>query len=239
MLIGGPGVGKTAFLCALANHLNCALGKVREGVYLESSDLQELWYLMREKCELGTISSTSGATSYNLLVRDAQDPEVARWMRLRITDYNGEQVGGQTLTPEFLKNLRTARGLLFFVDDRNFPDLLPKGGVAGLAGGDHKDTAELAARYTRILQRYFDVNKDVLHVPVGLVVNKADVLLGLTNLLSLNPPSLIPERTKMELVHTGLRVQAEAATRLSGCALAYITTLRSVGIARISALCSS
>jgi hypothetical protein len=51
-------------------------------------------------------------------------------------------------------------------------------------------------------------------------VNKADLLLGSTNLLSLNPPSLIPERTKMELVHTGLRVQAEAADpfeRLRSC----------------------
>ena len=97
------------------------------------------------------------------------------------------------------------------MDERNFPDLLSNGGVVGgLTGGDHKDAAELAARYARILQRYFEVNKDALHLPVALVVNKADLLLGSTNLLSLNPPVLIPEQTKMELVHAGLQVQAEA-----------------------------
>ncbi|HXY48237.1 MAG TPA: hypothetical protein VEI01_02220 [Terriglobales bacterium] len=218
MLIGGPGVGKTAFLCALANHLNCARGHVREGVCVESSDLQELSYLMREKWEFGSNASTSEATSYDLLVRDAQDPEVARWMRLRFTDYNGEQASRQTLSRELLTNLRTARGLLFLLDDRTFPDLLPNGGAS--SSTHHEDSTELAARYTRILQRYFDVNKDALHVPVALVVNKADLLLGSTNLLSLNPPFLIPERTKMELVHTGLRVQAEAADpfeRLRSC----------------------
>jgi hypothetical protein len=157
---------------------------------------------MRGKWEFGTTSSTSEAASYNLLVRDTQDPEVGRWMRLRFTDYNGEEISRGRLTPEFLKSLRAARGLLFFVDDR------------------HTDAAELAARYTRILERYFDVNKDALHLPLGLVVNKADLLLGPTNLLSLNPPVLIPERTKMELVHTGCGVQREAADpfeRLRSC----------------------
>jgi hypothetical protein len=140
-------------------------------------------------------------------------------MRLLFTDYNGEEVGQPTLAPELLRNLRTARGLLFFVDDRSFPDLLPNREVS-LPGDDHKDATELAARYTRILQRYFDVNKNALHVPVALVVNKADLLLGPTNLLSLNPPSLIPEQTKMELVQVGLGVQAEPADpyeRLRSC----------------------
>jgi hypothetical protein len=220
MLIGDRGVGKTAFLCALANHLNGSGGQVREGVNIESSDLQDLWQVMRGKWELGTTSSTSGAASYNLLVRDAQDPEVARWMRLRFTDYNGEEISRGKFTPELLKNLRTARGLLFFLDDRHFPDLLANGRDFGLSGDDHTDAAGLAARYTRILQLYFDINKDALHLPLALVVNKADLLLGPTNLLSLNPPVLIPERTKMELVHTGLGMQEEAGDpfeRLRSC----------------------
>jgi len=95
------------------------------------------------------------------------------------------------------------------VDDRAFPDLLFKDRVVSLAGGDSKDAEELAAQYTRILQWYFDINRDALHLPVALVVNKADLLLGQTNLLSLNPPSLIPEQTKMDLVHAGLHLQSE------------------------------
>jgi hypothetical protein len=97
------------------------------------------------------------------------------------------------------------------LDERNYPDpLSDRGVVCGPAGSDRNDTAELAARYARILQRYFDVNKDAWHLPVALVVNKADLLLGSTNLLSLNPPVLIPEQTKMELVHAGLQIPAEA-----------------------------
>jgi Double-GTPase 1 len=220
MLIGGPAVGKTTFLCALAHHLDRARAQLREGMYLESTDLLEPWNLTREKCVPGENTATSETAGYNLHVRDEGDPEVARWRRLQLIDYSGEEITQRTLSPEILRNLRAARGLLFFVDNRSFPDLLPNRGVSSLAGDDHMEAAELAARYTRILQLYFDVNKNALHLPVGLVVNKADLLLGPANLLALNPPFLIPEQTKMELVHAGLGVEADAAEpieRLRSC----------------------
>jgi GTPase SAR1 family protein len=210
MLIGGSGVGKTTFLRALASGLHSARRGLREGLSLESADLQELDSLTGEKSESGTNIPTAEPASYTFRIRDEGDPEVARWMRLQFSDYNGEKIAHRPIAPELLKKLRKARGLLFFVDERNFPDLLSNGEVVcGLSAGDHKDTAGLAARYACILQRYFEVNRDALHLPVALVVNKADLLLGLTNLLSLNPPVLIPEQTKMELVHEGLQVQAE------------------------------
>jgi hypothetical protein len=92
--------------------------------------------------------------------------------------------------------------------------------VSSLSGGDSTDAEEVAARYTRILQWYFDSNKDALHLPVALVINKADLLLGPTNLRSLDPPVLIPEHTNMELVHEGLGIHSEAAEpfeRLRSC----------------------
>src|SRR5262249_48855538 len=116
MLIGGPAVGKTSFLYALADYLNRDLGHVREGICVESSDLEELRYSMREKWRPGANPSTTRTEKYNLLVRDAQDPEVARWMRLRLTDYSGAELCQPSLTPELLKNLRAARALLFLVD---------------------------------------------------------------------------------------------------------------------------
>ena len=219
MLIGGPAVGKTSFLRALSHHLNCGRGQLHEGMYLESSDL-ELWNRMEAKPALGINKTTSETAGYNALVRDERDPEVARWMRLRFTDCKGEEINRRTLTPELLRNLRVARGLIFFVDDRSFPDLLSDDRVASLAAGDFKDAGEIAAQYTRILQWYFDSNRDALHLPVALVVNKADLLLGPANLLSLNPSSLIPEQTKMELVHAGLRLPSEPAEpfdRLRAC----------------------
>ena len=41
-----------------------------------------------------------------------------------------------------------------------------------------KDAVGLAASYTRILQAFHDVNTDAIHLPVGLVVSKADLLPG-------------------------------------------------------------
>src|SRR4030095_9104569 len=97
------------------------------------------------------------------------DPEVARWMRLRFTDCKGEEINRQRLIPELLRNLRAARGLIFFVDHRSFPDLLFDDRGASLSTGDFKDAEEVAAQYTRILQWYFDINRDALHLPVALV----------------------------------------------------------------------
>jgi len=220
MLIGGPAVGKTAFLTALAQHLSCAQSQLREGQYLESDDLEEIGAGIGNAHEAVTNSASSKTTCHGLLVRDEGDPEVARWMRLQLIDTNGEGVNHRTLSTEFLRNLRAARGLLFFVDDRSFPDLLPDRGVSSAQGNGHMEAAELAARFTHILQLYFDVNKSALHLPVGLVVNKAELLLRPANLLSLNPPSLIPEETKIELVHVGLGEEMEAAEpfeRLRSC----------------------
>jgi hypothetical protein len=215
MLIGGSGVGKTAFLNALARRLPSARGQLREGMHLESTDLQELGNSAGEKSESATNTRTDETDSYNFCVRDEEDPEVGRWMRLQFTDYNGEQMTRRTMAPELLKNLRRARGLLFFVDERGFPDLLSNNGTRSLTRDGHKDAADIASRYTHILQRYFEVNKDALHLPVALVVNKADLLMGWDNLLSLNPPFLIPQETKMELVHAGLQAHADATDPFS------------------------
>jgi GTPase SAR1 family protein len=223
MLIGGSGVGKTSFLNALAGRLPSGRGQLREGMHLESTDLQELGSSTGEKSELATNTVSDDAANYNFCVRDDEDPEVGRWMRLQFTDYSGELITRRTIAPEILRNLRRARGLLFFADERAFPDLLSNSGATGITGDGHKDGADLAARYTRILQRYFEVNKDALHLPVALVVNKADLLMGWNNLLSLNPPFLIPEETKMELVHAGLQAQADATDPFSRlrCCIRY------------------
>ena len=85
---------------------------------------------------------------------------MARWMRLTLMDQDSENFARPELRPEFLKRLRTAKALLFFVDGCRFPDRVSK----DFEGASHpmeewpKDAVGLAAGYTRILQAFYDVN---------------------------------------------------------------------------------
>ena len=205
LLVGGPGVGKTAFLRALARHLDHAAGgTLGKGLHLEPAEPHGFWNSTGELWE----PSTHAPSGYHLRVRDDQDPQVARWMRLTLMDQDSEHFARPELRPEFLKRLRAAKALLFFVDGCRFPR-------RDFEGASHpmeewpKDAVGLAAWYTRILQAFHDVNTDAIHLPVGLVVSKADLLPGGSHLPPPDPVFLITEEVKMELVHAGLKYPGE------------------------------
>ena len=111
-------------------------------------------------------------------------------MRLALTESEASDVSRSEFSPDFLKELRGAKGLLFFVDDGYFADFLPNSDVRRLNQARPEDAVDLSARYTRILQAYFDVNQDALHLPIGLILNKADILLGPDHLLTRDAPFL-------------------------------------------------
>ena len=208
LLVGGPGVGKTAFLRALARHLDHAAGgTLGKGLHLEPAEPHGFWNSTGELWEPGTHAIGAQPSGYHLRVRDDQDPQVARWMRLTLMDQDSEHFARPELRPEFLRRLRAAKALLFFVDGCRFPR-------RDFEGASHpmeewpKDAVGLAASYTRILQAFYDVNADAIHLPVGLVVSKADLLLGGSHLPP-DPVFLITEEVKMELVHAGLKYPGE------------------------------
>jgi hypothetical protein len=211
LLIGGPGVGKTAFLRALAWHLDQAGGTLGKGLHLEPAEPHGFWNSTGELWEPSTHAIGAQPRGYHIRVRDDQDPQVARWMRLTLMDHDREDLTRLELRPDFLKRLRAAKALLFFVDDRHFPDRVSK----DLKGASHpmeewpKDAVGLAAWYTRILQAFYDLNSDAMHLPVALVVSKADLLLGGPHLPPPDPAFLITEEVKMELVHAGLKYSGE------------------------------
>ena len=209
LLVGGPGVGKTAFLRALARHLDHAAGgTLGKGLHLEPAEPHGFWNSTGELWEPSTHAIGAQPSGYHLRVRDDQDPQVARWMRLTLMDQDSEHFARPELRPEFLKRLRAAKALLFFVDGCRFPR-------RDFEGGSHpmeewpKDAVGLAASYTRILQAFYDVNTDAIHLPVGLVVSKADLLPGGSHLPPPDPVFLITEEVKMELVHAGLKYPGE------------------------------
>jgi hypothetical protein len=210
MLVGGPGVGKTAFLGALTRSLSRGGGLLREG---PPSEWTEPTNSTGEQGESEKRASAAQPGGSSLLVHDDQDPQASRWMRLTIIDHDGQDIAKPELPREFLKKLRAAKGLLFLVDDRYFrnrvsrdPDSNEKVPVQQWP----KDAVDLAAWYSRILQTFLDVNHDALHLPIALVVNKADLLLGGGNLRALDHPFLIAEEIKMELVHAGLQYPGES-----------------------------
>lgn len=215
MLIGASRVGKTAFLSSLTRHLNLARGKVRDGLRLEvagHSDSNRLAAPRRRPVSAefdrdGNFAGDQGGLE--VILREDRDPRPERWMRLALTESEASDVSRSEFSPDFLKELRGAKGLLFFVDDGYFADFLPNSDVRRLNQARPEDAVDLSARYTRILQAYFDVNQDALHLPIGLILNKADILLGPDHLLTRDAPFLIAPDTKMELVHAGLDYQGE------------------------------
>jgi hypothetical protein len=211
LLVGEAGVGKTAFLRALARHLDQAGGNLGKGLHLEPAEPHEFWNSSGELWEPRTDDIRTQPSGCHLRIRDDQDPQVARWMRMTFMYDDSEHLTRPELRPNFLKRLRAAKALLFFVDDRYFSDRVPK----DLKGTNRpmeewpKDAMGLAAWYTRILEAFHDVNSDATHLPVGLVVNKADLLLGGPHLPPPDPAFLIAEEMRMELVHAGLKFSGE------------------------------
>jgi hypothetical protein len=211
LLLGESGVGKTAFLRALARHLEQTSGDLGKGLHLEPAEPHGFWNSSGELWQPGTHAVGAQPSEYHLRVRDDQDSQVARWMRLTLTYDDSEHLTRPELRPDFLKRLRAAKALLFFVDDRYFPDRVSK----DLKGANRpreewpKDAMGLAAWYTRILEAFYDVNSDATHLPVALVVSKADLLLGGPHLPPPDPTFLITDEMKMELIHAGLKYSGE------------------------------
>jgi hypothetical protein len=216
MLIGASRVGKTAFLSSLTRHLNLARGKVRDGLRLEVAGHLDPNRLPapRRKTVSEELNRDGDAVDdqvrgLEIVLREDRDPRPERWMRLSLTESEGSDVSESEFSPDFLKELRSAKGLLFFADDGYFRDLSPNSDARRVRQTRTEDAVDLSARYTRILQAYFDVNRDALHLPIGLILNKADVLLGQDHVLTMDAPVLIAPDTKMELVHAGLDYQGE------------------------------
>jgi hypothetical protein len=211
LLVGGMGVGKTAFLRALGRHLDLYGGTLGKGLHLEPAEPLGFWSSSSELRESSSVATGAQPRAYHLRIRDDQDPQAARWMRLTLMDHDRESLARPELRSDFLNRLQAAKALLFFVDERHFADRGSKELKSAGRPMDEwpKNGVGLAAWYTRILQTFHDVNSDAMHLPVGLVVSKADLLLGGPPLPRPEPTFLITEEVKMELIHAGLKHSGE------------------------------
>lgn len=97
----------------------------------------------------------------------------------------------EELPPEVV----AARGLLFVVDDRCF--------AVGRGERPRVDPGAVAAEFAAVLRKYRERNPRVHHVPVGLVVNKIDAILG-EEIRALARPYLIPSNASLSVLQAGI-----------------------------------
>ena len=118
---------------SLTRHLNLARGKVRDGLRLEVAgrlDPNRLPAPRRKTVSeefnrSGEVINDQVRGLGECVLREDRDPRPERWMRLSLTEWEGSDVSESEFSPDFLKELRSAKGLLFFADDGYFRDLSP------------------------------------------------------------------------------------------------------------------
>lgn len=106
-------------------------------------------------------------------------------------DFRGEEAAPSTFPEEIQERLLRSRGFLFFLD--------------GQILEDPTAMRETAAFYANVLEWWTRANPDLLHVPVGLVINKIDLLIGRDGLKHLNRSTVIPDNVRPELIEVAGR----------------------------------
>ena len=195
-MFGPSEVGKTSYLCSLAEEIirrrpfgNCALGADHQLIRLHGEFL--------EGCRKGECSDTVEYSQYGVSVGRADAPTKQR-MNIVTTDFRGGHSRFDQFPSELEEIVYSARGFLFFVDDRFF-SLDPS--------EETRDDAQRWSEWCAHLLRQFHIrNPDVKHIPIALVINKADRILGDELLLVKDRPYLLRDSLELPLL-TGLPLQ--------------------------------
>ena len=181
--VGDQQIGKTSFLCALVQRTLPPLGLEVAGRYRVNPghSLQVLWHDMADTYLRGDPSMTAATSEHRLRFSPSQgrtpiDCELD-WL-----DFPGEYVKPNRYPAEFDERICGARGFAFFFDEKCFD----------LAGGaPTRRLGELASNYTEMLRRFLEQNPRIRHIPVAIVINKVDRILG-DDLARIDSPRLLP-----------------------------------------------
>jgi len=173
-VFGSSGVGKSALLNAFCYH-----AQMRKGRSLTlGRELQAYHDRSSGEWRAGHMAPTSGYKSFNF------------WEDLNVTSFTVFDYGGKDTQPDqweaqLQENIRSSRGLLFLVSAEDIGD------SAALRGK--------SSWFEAILQYWMQCNPGMRHIPVGLVLTKADLVLR-DQLPSLKRPYLVPDDIQRGLV---------------------------------------
>jgi hypothetical protein len=184
--VGYSEYGKTSFLCALADRTIANGGKLDGALGITLNELRHLLRTRGDNWRQGNLVRTLDSSHYRLGVGRA-DTESAHWPTFELSDYVGEAIDSDTPdAAEFSARLKGACGLFFFLDDRAFP----KADTKAVFPAD-----ELATGYEEWLRAFLAANASK-HLPIAIVINKADRIFGSGWAEMLGTTSIVVEGTQ-------------------------------------------
>lgn len=187
--VGGSEYGKTSFLCAFADWTISNGAKLDGDLEIRSSELTLLLKKRGQSWRTGEKVHTGETSQYRLNVGRA-GTIADYWPAIELCDYMGEDSmipePGTLRFAEFAERLAKACGLFFFLDDRAFA-------LKGAAAVIRAD--ELAASYEQWLSVFLSKNAS-RHLPIAIVINKADKIFGKDWLEKLGTNRIVVEGTQ-------------------------------------------
>ncbi len=187
--VGGSEYGKTSFLCALADRNIANGGKLDGDLGITSNELQQLLKKRGASWRQGALVRTTDSSQHRMNVGRV-GTNSAYWPAFELTDYMGEATSIDYLDKpegaEFAARLAGACGLFFFLDDRAFP----KPDAEAVFRAD-----ELATWYEKWLRAFLAKNAS-RHLPIAIVINKADQIFGPGWAEMLGTTSIVVEGTQ-------------------------------------------
>ncbi|MCW2086252.1 UNVERIFIED_ORG: hypothetical protein M2193_008427 [Bradyrhizobium japonicum] len=188
--VGGSEYGKTSFLCAFADRTIFNGAKLDCDLEIRKNELQLLLNKHGALWRKRQRHNTAETSQFELKVGRA-GTTAQYWPTFQLSDYMGEdsaikEHSGEPRSVEFADKLAHACGLFFFLDDRAFP----------LKGADAAIRAdELAAWYEQWLTLFLSKNAS-RHLPIAIIINKADEIFGNDWFEKLGTTSIVVEGTQ-------------------------------------------
>jgi hypothetical protein len=171
-VFGNSGVGKSSFLTAFCYDTQMKLSKsdYNSRLITLSRELQAHYQNTHDEWQKGSVSPTSGYCDYAFW----EDLNVNSYM---ITDYGGKDTQPDQWEPKLQELFRSARALLFFIDDKDYTDPYA--------------LRRRASLFDSFLQYWMQSNPQIRHIPIALILTKCDLTFGET-LSSIPRTSLFP-----------------------------------------------
>lgn len=192
-MFGYSGVGKTSFMTAFCYDAQMRMGRPipgqTGGTITLGRELQTYYQNNIENWRDNSIIPTDGSGEYTF------------WEDLNINSYTINDYAAkkdnqqfddrdQKMNEDIQEQYRNSRSLMFFLDDNDYTN--------------PNELRRKASMFDSFLQYWMQSNPEIKHIPICLVLTKADRVFG-PELANLERPMLIPPNFKPEAIDTFIK----------------------------------